>query len=136
VRVRRDNPEFKDGKPQGKYISAYGDRRHMYFAPDAWNQLDDPEAAIVLVEAEKSVLALTAWADRMHQKIVPVAMGGCYGWLGRNGIKTTSYGERVEERGPLADLDYCNGRRVYVLLDANADTNRAVKAAQVSWCAS
>ena len=32
-------------------------------------------------------------------------------------------GERVDEKGPLSDLDCCNGRKVYVLLDANVATN-------------
>ena len=28
-RVRRDHPQIEDGKPVGKYLSAYGDRRHL-----------------------------------------------------------------------------------------------------------
>jgi hypothetical protein len=33
ARLRRDNPEIEGGKPKNKYISAYGDRRHLYFVP-------------------------------------------------------------------------------------------------------
>ena len=61
ARVRRDNPEIEDGKIKDKYISAYGDGRHLYFPPDARDKLQEPGTPIVLVEAEKSALALTAW---------------------------------------------------------------------------
>lgn len=60
ARVRRDNPEMEDGRPRNKYISAFGDGRHLYFPPDARSKLQESTTPIVLVEAEKSVLALTA----------------------------------------------------------------------------
>src|SRR5215469_10606026 len=31
ARLRRDNPEVEGGKQKNKYISASGDRRHLYF---------------------------------------------------------------------------------------------------------
>ena len=34
ARVRRDNPEIEAGQPKRKYVSAFGDRRHLYFPPD------------------------------------------------------------------------------------------------------
>jgi hypothetical protein len=61
ARVRRDNPEIEGGKEKNKYICAYGDRKHLFFPPDAAKKLEDPETVIVLVESEKSALALTAW---------------------------------------------------------------------------
>jgi hypothetical protein len=61
ARLRRDNPEMEDGKPKNKYISPYGDRRHLYFVPGGSELLRDASVPIVLVEAEKSALALTAW---------------------------------------------------------------------------
>ena len=82
ARVRRDNPEIEDGKPKNKYISAYGDGRHLYFLPDARQKLQEPSTPIVLVEAEKSVLALTAWARRTGTDVIPVGTGGCWGWRG------------------------------------------------------
>ena len=33
ARLRRDNPEVEDGNSKNKYISAYADRRHLYFVP-------------------------------------------------------------------------------------------------------
>jgi Protein of unknown function (DUF3631)/Domain of unknown function (DUF3854) len=122
LRVRRDNPEIVDGKPKKKYVAPYGgnSHRHFYFPPcPEW--FKDVDVPIVLVEAEKSALALLAWALRVGRKILPVAIGGCYGWSGKIGIKTTATGERVPEHGALLDLGICrDGRQTFILYDGNA----------------
>jgi putative DNA primase/helicase len=130
ARVRRDNPEIENGKEKNKYISAYGDRKHLFFPPNAADKLKSPETAIALVEAEKSCLALSAWAERTGTDLVAVAMGGCWGWHGRIGKVENARGERVDEMGPISDLSRCDGRRVYVLLDANVASNPKVRQAQ------
>ncbi len=130
ARVRRDHPESEDGKEQNKYVSAYGDRKHCYFLSGAAGKLRDPDTAVVLVEAEKSALALTAWAERTATNIVPIAMGGCWGWRGRIGAVENASGNRVDETGPISDLDYVNRKRVYVLLDANVASNAKVQTAR------
>jgi hypothetical protein len=127
ARVRRDNPEIEAGQPKRKYISAFGDRRHLYFPPGCREQLEDPTIPIVLVEAEKSSLALTAFAQRAGRKYLAIAMGGCWGWRGRIGKAENPRGERVDELGPLPDLACAsNGRKVIILLDANASSNPKV----------
>ncbi|MGB7553724.1 MAG: DUF3854 domain-containing protein [Candidatus Korobacteraceae bacterium] len=130
ARIRRDNPEMEDGKAKDKYISAYGDRRHLYFPPDAADKLKTAETPVVLVEAEKSCLALTAWAERTGTSLLPVGMGGCWGWRGRIGKVENAHGERVDELGPISDLSYCDGRKVYLLLDSNVAGNPKVRQAQ------
>jgi hypothetical protein len=131
ARLRRDHPELEDGKPKGKYISAYGDRRHLYFVPGCDELVRDSSVAVLLVEAEKSALAITSWAGRMGRKVLPVAMGGCWGWRGRIGKKEGPDGERRDEKGPLPDLAICSsGREVFVVLDANADSKAEVRAAR------
>jgi len=62
ARLRRDSPEMEAGKETNKYISAYGDHKHLFFSPGAAGKLQDSDSHIALVEAEKSTLALTAWA--------------------------------------------------------------------------
>lgn len=116
ARIRRDNPEIEAGKAKNKYMSAFGDRRHLYFPPGAAAKLQDADTPVVLVEAEKSSLALTAWASRTEMNLVAVAMGGCWGWKGRIGKVENAEGERVDETGSISDLDCVNGRKVYVLL--------------------
>ncbi|HEY6391618.1 MAG TPA: hypothetical protein VIX89_10095, partial [Bryobacteraceae bacterium] len=99
ARLRRDNPELENGEPKDKYVSAFGDRRRLYFSPGAKAKLDDAEISIVLVEAEKSALALTAFAERSSRKLLPIAMGGCWGWRGRIGRTNNANGVRVEKTG-------------------------------------
>lgn len=85
-----------------------------------------------LLEAEKSTLALAAWGERMDWDLLPLGMGGCYGWRGQHIAKAIApSGEREDVAGPLPDLSFCNGRKVYVLLDANAATNPMVLQARV-----
>lgn len=134
ARLRRDHPEVdaETGKPKNKYVSAYGDGRHLYFPPDAWNRLQEPTTPIVLVEAEKSVLAGMAWAKRMGRpNLLFIGLGGCYGWKDKRAGKTEApNGERVDVKGSVADLSYCLGRKVIVLLDSNVTSNPMVRAAQ------
>ena len=133
ARLRRDNPDVEDGKPKNKYVSAFGDRRHLYFVPGCADMVADSTAPIVLVEAEKSALAITAWSQRVAKKLLPVAMGGCWGWRGRIGKRENANGQRVDEVGPLPDLTCAApGRKVYILLDANAGTNPKVQAARAA----
>src|ERR1039458_209882 len=56
VRIRRDHPEFENGKPKKKYVAPYGDRKRLYFPPIP-ELFGDATVPIVLVEAEKSSLA-------------------------------------------------------------------------------
>lgn len=131
ARVRRDHPErdSSTGKPKAKYVSPYGDRRHLYFVRGCSALIDDPSALIVLVEAEKSALALTAWAQRNQQTLLPIAMGGCYGWRGRVGKRDMADGTRVDETGPLPELAVCRNRDVVVMLDSNAGSKAEVRKA-------
>ena len=130
ARVRRDNPEIEAGQPKRKYVSAFGDRRHLYFPPGSRELLADSTIPIILVEAEKSSLALTAFAQRAGRKCLPLGMGGCWGWRGRVGKVENSRGERVDEIGPLPDLAVCRDRDVVVMLDSNADAKPEVRSAR------
>jgi hypothetical protein len=129
-RLRRDHPEIERGKPRRKYVVAYGDRRHLYFVPGCAELVSDDSVPVVLVEAEKSALALVAWAERIQQKLLPIAMGGCFGWRGRIGQQEGADGKRVDETGPLPDLAVCRNRDVVVMLDSNADAKPQVRSAR------
>jgi hypothetical protein len=132
ARVRRDTPEVEDGRPKNKYVSAYGDRRHLYFPPDAWSRLQTLNTPIALVESEKATLAITAWGQRTDTDLLAVGMGGCWGWRGRIGKTEGIDGSRVDVTGALPDLAVCEGRVVYLLLDSNAATNGNVQAARTA----
>jgi hypothetical protein len=130
VRVRRDNPEIVDGKPQNKYMTPWGDRRRLYYPPGITKeQLEDKTIPVVLVEAEKSSLALTAWAARKKRNLLVLAMGGCYGWATTR-RKYNEHGVEVDEKGMLWDFCYLEGREVFILLDANVAINDNVRSAE------
>ena len=57
-RFRFDVPPLVSGKPEGKYHSPYGDRKHLFFPPGFFETLAaDPDVVIVAVESEKGCLA-------------------------------------------------------------------------------
>jgi hypothetical protein len=133
-RVRRDNPEWEKGKEKGKYQAPFGDKRHLYLVPGCGDLIDDVNVPLVLSEAEKSTLALTAWSDRIGRKILPVGLGGAWGWRARVGKRNGPNGERIDEKGPLPELALLarDDRKVYILLDANANSNSDVRAARTA----
>jgi len=131
-RLRRDFPEVERGKPKDKYLSAFGDGRHLYFAAvdPAW--LTDPSVSVIVSEAEKSALAIACAARRQARRLVSLALGGCWNWRGRIGKTTTAAGARVDETGPLPDFGRFTwaGRVVVLAFDVNAATNRSVQTAR------
>lgn len=133
ARLRRDNPETDENdKPKNKYISPYGDARHLYFPPGAAEKLKVKDVPIALVESEKAALALTAWADRAGKILAVLGLGGCWGWRGRVGKTENPQGERVDVKGPLPDLSYCDAQKVFVVLDSNVAINHKVAQARAA----
>jgi hypothetical protein len=98
VRLRRDHPEVEHDKPQKKYVSPYGNKKHLYFPPAVRESLVDPGVPIVFVGAEKSVLAGMAWAQRVNRAYLFIGTGGCWGWTGR-------IGQRENKNGPTSFHD-------------------------------
>jgi Domain of unknown function (DUF3854) len=120
-RLRLDTPLVKP-KEIIKYLAppARLKERHLYFAPspEVTELYADPTVPVCLVESEKSVLALQAWALRLKLRILFAAMGGCWGW-------------RDKKQNVLPDLAVCSqGRLVYILLDGNRSTNSNVSSAE------
>lgn len=133
ARLRRDRPELDAaGRPQQKYLCPFGDARHLYFPPGAAPLLEEQACPVVIVEAEKSALAIAALAARAGRPILPVGTGGCWGWRGQIGIGPNAAGERVPVKGALPDLDLIAraGRGAIICFDANAASNTKVQAAR------
>jgi hypothetical protein len=136
-RLRRDHPDIEDGKPVKKYLAPYGDRRHAYIIPGDHALGQEMGIPVLLVEAEKSAVALRACADRTGRRLLPLALGGCWAWRARIGKVENSKGERVDEVGPLPELGVCrDGRKVYVLLDRIAPVIPTCAPHEVHWSAS
>jgi hypothetical protein len=128
ARLRRDHPERdSEGKPENKYLylPKAGHEHLLYWPPGARELLKDPATEILLVEAEKSALAITAAARRARLKLTALALGGCWGWR-----------EKVDDVSvPLKDLEALRGRKIGVMLDSNAASNPEVQRAELALCA-
>jgi P4 family phage/plasmid primase-like protien len=133
-RIRRDFPEIVNGKIENKYLAPYGDRRHVYVLPGYEILIADPKVSILLVEAEKSVLAVAAYAARVGSNILPVGIGGCNGWRCKTGKKLRPDGSQEDEKGILPELAAWarDGRVVGILFDANCGSNSDVQAARAA----
>jgi DNA-binding CsgD family transcriptional regulator len=133
-RLRRDLPERDPaGKVQNKYLSPHGDNRHLYFPPGSQPLLADTSVPVVIVEAEKSALALAALAERCGRRMLALATGGCWGWKGKTGFAAgPGPGERDETRGPLPDccLVTWHSRQTLILFDSNVTLNPKVQQAR------
>jgi hypothetical protein len=121
-RIRRDNPETDlNGKPENKYISMpSGKTRLLYRPPGATELLKKPDVEVILVEAEKSALAITAAAKRANRPLVALGLGGCWGWS--------------QNSAPMPDLSILRHRSVRVMLDANVASNPDVQEAEMRLC--
>jgi hypothetical protein len=126
-RLRRDHPDLElqpDGstKEKNKYLSPPGRASKLYFAPDATlGMLAGVNLPIVICEGEKKCLALSRLASYQSEspRFLPIGISGVWNWRGKRGRESGPDGNRVEIRGPIADLDRIawKGRKVYILVD-------------------
>jgi hypothetical protein len=139
-RLRRDNPDWvegKDGKPKPdrKYLGPPDSGNRLYVPPGiTTEQLEDISIPICLVEGEKKALAL--WRLSNHEttqpRFIPVAIAGVWNWRGRVGKTGGPRGERIEIKGPIADLSRIawTKRKALIVFDSNANSNDSVKYAR------
>ena len=132
--VRRDNPEQEaDGRPIAKYVNPPG-RRHLYFRCSGASHLTDTTCPVIVVEAPKSALAIDAARLRTNRTPWPlvIATGGCWTWRGVIGKTTSPTGARVDQKGPLPDLDRITwtARDTIIVFDGNVTTKPSVQAAR------
>jgi hypothetical protein len=127
-RIRLNKPLSDDG---GKYIMEPG-CRHLYFPPNVAAFLSDVVVPVIIVEAEKSSLAITALAERVGRKMLAIAIGGCSGWKRKIGKRLRRDGDSTDETGPSPDLDLITwqGRWVVLAFDSNASTSLDVRKAR------
>lgn len=143
-RLRRDNPDLEqksDGtiKVKAKYLSPPGRGNLLYFVPQtdcAW--LADASLPICLTEGEKKTLALweLSWQGlsdtALTPRFLPVGLSGVWNWRGTIGKAVNAKGQRQDVKGVIPDFGLIEwqGRVVYLLFDANVNTNEGVQAAR------
>ena len=143
-RLRRDKPDLqqdKEGKlrASAKYLAPQGGGNRLYIPPGVTlAQLQDITIPIVIVEGEKKALAL--WRLANHEvatpRFIPIAISGVWNWRGKIGKAGGPNGERLDVRGPIADLsriDWRN-RKVFIVFDTNVHTNDSVQWARKGIC--
>jgi hypothetical protein len=136
-RIRRDNPDYtagKDGKPKPdrKYLGPPKSGNRLYVPPGVTlEHLQDLTISLIIVEGEKKALAL--WRMACHEtnrpRFIPVAIAGVWNWRGKVGKTNGPKGERIDVRGPIADLGRIawKGRTVIIVFDTNVSTNESVE---------
>lgn len=136
-RLRRDHPEYENGKPKNKYLSPPGRSSMVYFAPGtdpAW--LQNQNIPIVITEGEFKAIALmrAAWygVEGESPRFLPVSFPGVWNWQGNIGKVLSPDGTRVNEKGPIPDLKRIDwtGRQIVIAFDRDAETNDGVRAAR------
>jgi hypothetical protein len=134
-RVRLDHPQVdENGKVVAKYLSPPGDkaRQHLWFPNNVSPWLKDTRVPAVIVEAEKSSMAVMSAAHRANRRLLVIACGGCMGWRGRIGKRLAKDGSNQDLHGPLSDFDLVDwqNRVAIILFDTNARNNPYVRRAE------
>jgi putative DNA primase/helicase len=128
-RVRLDRP-IEDVK----YLMEQG-CRHLYFPPVPAGILQNAAAPVIAVESEKASLALCAFGERVGRCLLPIGLGGCYGFLRKVGKRALPDGSSEPETGPSPDLDLFpwSGRPAVLLFDSNTSTSEKVRRARTAF---
>lgn len=141
-RLRRAHPDLEqqsDGaepKERNKYLSAPGERGHLYIPPTAKAEwFTDTGIDVAMTEGEWKVLSLhrLSFEDNSTEqpRWLAVGLAGVWNFRGVVGKATNADGRRVDVRGPIPDLDLIRweGRRVKIVFDSDVQTNSAVRQA-------
>jgi hypothetical protein len=110
--------------PVGEDPSPHRDGGSFHYPDGTREKLAaDAETEVALVESAEDAEAVTAWAKRVNENRVALGMGGPGGWHHKKA-------RRADVAVPVSDLNCANGRRVYILLNAHAQTNPDVREAR------
>jgi hypothetical protein len=114
-----------------RYVRPAGEN-DLYFGPRAAELVGDTRVTVIFVESPKSVLALTALAERTGRRWLVIATGGCDGWRCKVGVETAADGSRIAVTGPHRDLDclILKARDAIIAFDSNAASNPHVRRAK------
>jgi predicted P-loop ATPase len=140
-RLRRDHPDFEAGtngelKVKQKYLSPPG-RGNMLYLPPSYDTalLSNSELPLILTEGEFKTLALwrlALWSATDEPRFLPLGIAGVFNWRGTVGKATAPDGQRLNVKGPIADLDWITwkDRKVVIAFDADAGAKDQVRYAR------
>ncbi|HEY3175757.1 MAG TPA: phage/plasmid primase, P4 family [Candidatus Polarisedimenticolia bacterium] len=115
-----------------KYLSPYGERLRLHFAPGAGALLQAVSVPVLWIEGVKKALAVESWRRRDGRTALVIGISGCWGW--RRAIKGNlpdgSLGKIGSEPIPDFNLIAWKGREVIVGLDGDVVTKPDVARAE------
>ncbi|HLM60922.1 MAG TPA: DUF3854 domain-containing protein, partial [Pyrinomonadaceae bacterium] len=144
-RLRLDKPELKQkingAIEEAKYLTAYGERNMIYFAPGCLNEfLADVSLPVVITEGEKKTLALAraSWhglgdaADK--PRFLALGLSGVWNFRGKIGKTINARGAQQDIKGLIPDFHLIEwkNRKAIILFDANVSTNKDVYLARLA----
>jgi hypothetical protein len=139
-RLRRDQPDLERDstgqlKTKQKYLSPPGRGNMLYIPPGVDpGLLQNPAVPLIVTEGEFKTLALWRLANWSSERprFVPVGIAGVFNWRGTVGKANGPTGERLNIKGPIADLYWIQwgGRRVIVAFDADGASKQFVRIAR------
>ena len=137
-RVMFEKPiKLRTGK--GRFVSILqpvASTNHLYYVPGTTpSVLDDSSVPILLCDDELSALAALQLQKDGQPFILPVGMGGAWGWRKTSTYEDRDGGETKIEKGPVADLEEKiarEGRRVIIAFGSDATKDAGIKAARAA----
>src|ERR1017187_9832219 len=109
---------------------------HLYYVPGtAPGALEDTKVPVLLVDSELSALAALQPREAGQPSILPVGIGGAWGWRMSATRDDPDGGETKVEKGPVADLKEKiaqEGRRVIIAFASDGAKDAGVKAARAA----
>jgi hypothetical protein len=139
--LRRDHPDFEAGangelRVKQKYLSPPGRGNMLYLPPECDPALlRNATLPLILTEGEFKTLALwrLATVNATHgPRFLPVGIAGVFNWRGTIAKATGPDGQRLNVKGPIADLDWIawKDRKITIAFDADAPTKEQVRYAR------
>jgi uncharacterized protein (DUF927 family) len=108
----------------------------LYYVPGTTPAvLADSSVPVLLCDSEWSALAAMRLRKDGHPEILPVGMGGAWGWRKSRVFDDPDGGETKVEKGAVVDLKEKiaqEGRRVIIAFASDAATDKDVKAARAA----
>src|ERR1017187_9714110 len=113
---------------------------HLYYVPGTTpTVLADSSVPVVFCDSELCALAALQCRKAGQPPILPVGVGGAWGWRKSRVFDDPDGGETKVEKGPVADIEEKiaqEGRRIIIAFASDAAKDAGVKASDFApWCA-
>lgn len=117
-------------------LQPVGSTNHLFYVPGTTPAaLEDANVPVLLCDSELSALAAQQLQKDGQPAILPIGLGGSWGWRKSAFREDPDSGETKIEKGPVADLQdkvAREGRRIIVAFRSDASTDKDTKSARAA----